>query len=485
MRTTGGTASSDDALSTLALQIVETASKPDCTITELARLAEQDPGFAARLLHLVNSPVNGISRRVSDVRQATSLLGVAALQNIALALAVTDLVPIGTAGETLLAVGLRRACAARRIAEITGFANHGEAFTTGLMLEVGFLRLARHDLEAAARLAHRPALSRPTQERIDGHIPHPLTGSHLARKWHLPDPMVDAIAHHHDDKPMPQPLARIAWAAERVAAVFEGGEVDGLRSGAVRAMVSIGAKPPDAEAMLKDLPALVREAGQAFQRKVGKQVELEKVLSDANLRLVELNKNYQDLLASMELMLKDKEKLVAELQRANADLERLAATDGLTGIHNRRAFLDVLRRDIARARRNGSKLSVLLLDVDHFKKVNDTHGHQAGDAVLVAVAKTAVGTVRTADVVARYGGEEFVVLLSGTPREGALVVAERMRVSLQALKIEIGGVLIQITASFGLAELKPEDDPDLVLGRADAALYRAKETGRNRVVADG
>lgn len=163
--------------------------------------------------------------------------------------------------------------------------------------------------------------------------------------------------------------------------------------------------------------------------------------------------------------------------------QRLASVDALTGLMNRRAFLDALRLELARAKRHGHALSVILLDVDHFKLINDTYGHASGDAVLSSVGKLLAGKSRAGDLVARWGGEEFVLALHATPLEGAMVLAERQRAALEALEI-IGpeGRRIAITASFGVALLSPDDSIESVVDRADRSMYFAKSSGRNRVV---
>lgn len=168
------------------------------------------------------------------------------------------------------------------------------------------------------------------------------------------------------------------------------------------------------------------------------------------------------------------------------ELRQIASVDALTGVATRRAWMDAANRELARARRTGHPFSVLLLDIDHFKEVNDTHGHPAGDEVLKAVAATATAESRQADVVGRLGGEEFALLISNTDRAAGLTQAERLRAAIQALTVPIEGRTLTVTASFGLADFMGRDDTvETLLSRADLSLYRAKRTGRNRVVAAG
>jgi two-component system, cell cycle response regulator len=173
------------------------------------------------------------------------------------------------------------------------------------------------------------------------------------------------------------------------------------------------------------------------------------------------------------------------LRDANLRLEKLSTTDGLTGLYNRRHFDGALIDELKRSLRYKAPFSVVLLDVDHFKRVNDEHGHGMGDAVLVGVSRALRGALRNIDVLARYGGEEFVVLLPQTPLTGAFNVAERLRAVVADVVHTLGRVSLSKTASFGVVSY---DGRDVSLGmeelmrRADQALYAAKRTGRNRVV---
>lgn len=167
-----------------------------------------------------------------------------------------------------------------------------------------------------------------------------------------------------------------------------------------------------------------------------------------------------------------------ELAEANAKLEALATSDGLTGLKNHRAFQEYLEQQFRIAHRSGAPLSVLLLDVDHFKQLNDTHGHPAGDEVLMGIGEILTQTARRSDFVARYGGEEFVIVLPDTDALGAMEAGERFRHGIASRKFSTGPV----TASIGAASILP-DDPDRarLIARADEALYASKRNGRNQV----
>lgn len=190
----------------------------------------------------------------------------------------------------------------------------------------------------------------------------------------------------------------------------------------------------------------------------------------------------QELVARVEGLLRIKT-MHARLSSAKRELEHISTTDSLTGLLNKRGLQTRLRDEFLRVQRYGRVLSAAILDLDHFKSVNDTWGHLAGDEVLRQFADLLGENVRETDVVARYGGEEFVVLLPETSVEGALVSLERMRESMAGSRFGAPYVSLPLTFSAGVACFPSEDvrAPDELLHRADAALYEAKRTGRNRV----
>lgn len=161
----------------------------------------------------------------------------------------------------------------------------------------------------------------------------------------------------------------------------------------------------------------------------------------------------------------------------------LATTDTLTGLFNRRHFNEISERAVAQARRTKSPCAVALLDIDHFKSFNDTHGHEAGDRVLVSVAQTLGASLRESDVLARWGGEEFVLLMADTEMSGALIMAERIRSAVEASEVRYGSVVLRCTISIGLSMVQADQGFNAVMVKADNALYQSKAAGRNRVTA--
>lgn len=211
---------------------------------------------------------------------------------------------------------------------------------------------------------------------------------------------------------------------------------------------------------------------------------------DAHNTIMEVK---QLLIGELQKIKEDNTSLKQQLDKTTKDLEekkekieefkKIAVIDPLTHIPNRRALDTRLANEISRIKRYKGVLSVVFIDIDHFKNINDSYGHVVGDEVLIAFASLLQNYLRDTDYAGRYGGEEFVIVLPGTDRKGARVVAERIRGEMKE-KVFVDkkkSVCLKVTASFGITEYKDGDDGNIILERADSALYKAKETGRDRI----
>jgi diguanylate cyclase (GGDEF)-like protein len=200
------------------------------------------------------------------------------------------------------------------------------------------------------------------------------------------------------------------------------------------------------------------------------------VLDEANAKRAE------EILPQVEIYLRETAP-VLEAKRLMETLKEANLRDPMTGLHNRRFLEESVENLISQCQRHKQHMSILMADLDYFKMVNDTHGHDAGDAVLKALAKVLVRTVRGGDYVIRYGGEEFLILLQETDAGKAVEVAEKIRLAVEEMKVSVGAIVLQKTISIGLADFPSDSDTFWqALKFADVALYHAKESGRNRVV---
>lgn len=257
----------------------------------------------------------------------------------------------------------------------------------------------------------------------------------------------------------------------------------GVDQSMARQLVAIKAGKPAADAFDHE----TRDTDQGTQALLKMVGNLYHVLAQQNNDLVAANQQLEDRVAART---RDLAAANDQLQVANQQLQAFSRTDGLLRIHNRAYFDERLLEEIARARRQAQPLAILMMDVDFFKRYNDTYGHQAGDACLQAVAR-AVGSVvkRRTDFLARYGGEELVALLPNTPGDGAVLLAQRVIDAVRAVGLahSASDVAPVVTLSIGAASALPELAGDAeagvqLLALADAALYQAKHQGRNRVV---
>jgi diguanylate cyclase len=193
---------------------------------------------------------------------------------------------------------------------------------------------------------------------------------------------------------------------------------------------------------------------------------------------------YRERAERMSERIQQLENEAAALERSLQREQRMALLDALTGIANRLGYNERIEQEFKRWKRFRQPLSLVAWDLDHFKNINDTYGHRAGDRVLRAFAKLISAKVRETDFVARYGGEEFVMLLIGTPAADARTVAESIREDIGGLGFHFRGTPVNVTASCGVTEVRDADTPESLFDRADRALYRAKESGRNRSIVD-
>jgi diguanylate cyclase (GGDEF)-like protein len=228
---------------------------------------------------------------------------------------------------------------------------------------------------------------------------------------------------------------------------------------------------------LADLYAEFRDALYQMERIARISDRYQSVSRESTLSLTE---RYAKQLRQLEKMARISDRYQAMMRDLNEALKDASTRDALTGIGNRRMLMDRLKAETARAERMSRPLTIAMGDVDRFKAVNDVHGHEAGDKVLVEVARVIEGNVRDYDLCGRWGGEEFMIIMPEiTATEGAVVV-DRVRHAIHGLRIPVGESAVMLSASFGIAERKPGESLSDMINRADAALFAAKRSGRNR-----
>jgi diguanylate cyclase (GGDEF)-like protein len=207
------------------------------------------------------------------------------------------------------------------------------------------------------------------------------------------------------------------------------------------------------------------------------------LLRDANSELSKLNCSYEQIVVDLKRAKSQAENLASELMKANEKLRTLALQDGLTGLYNHRHFHEILAQELERSKRHSRYLSLILFDIDFFKKVNDTFGHLIGDHVLKRIAAQIKKVTRTSDSLARFGGEEFAIVLPETNAAGLRVFGERIRRGIAGMEIGAQDQFFKVTVSVGGTTYEPDmniDHQDIMIDVADKAVYQSKSLGRNR-----
>jgi len=230
----------------------------------------------------------------------------------------------------------------------------------------------------------------------------------------------------------------------------------------------------DFERQLKD-----KELEIAYYKKIAEETGKNSIrqLTELSQMVYERNR----IMAEREVLLKKERQLTAELNGMNESLRILATMDSLTGVFNRRTILESLEKELHRSHRYGKVFGIILTDIDFFKIVNDTYGHQTGDNVLKCVCDNISANIRVNDVIGRYGGEEFLIIMPETDTDQAAIAAEKLRSAVESMSVPKESKQVKVTASFGVSSYRQSDDTKMIIARVDKALYESKKNGRNRV----
>ncbi|MBI4530613.1 MAG: diguanylate cyclase, partial [Candidatus Latescibacteria bacterium] len=390
------------------------------------------------------------------------------------------------------------------IAERAGLGIGDEALVAGLLEDIGMFLMAyslRDDYIRVLEEAERRGVEMTTAEEELLGVNHTQVGMILAERWMLPDALAVSIQYHHNPavvrkQGMSEDIAKVvevAYLSGLAADIFYGwGKSQRISQFKDGLLTLVHLDDSIAEDILSRLIDLTREMASCFQIQVDTDASRSyaKILQEANVELGRMNMKYdqmyRELMAGVgQLHQKNEElaRLTTELEEKNRLLQNLADRDGLTGVFNYRYFEEFLTRQVAQTRRYNRALSLIMIDIDNFKDLNDTYGHQQGNVVLRELAQIFTSSVRQADLVARYGGEEFVIVLVETELKGAVHAAEKVRHLVERFLFprEEGNPL-HVTISLGVATLSPDlQTAHQLIEAADKALYEAKQRGRNTV----
>ena len=478
----------------IALQILNIVQQEEASMQDLAKIISADPALTAKLLRIANSSFYSLPNEVSSVERALSVLGTNVIKNIALSFAIASELKDDKQASFDFDYFWRRSVTSGVAAKLLTTAlkeRNEDIFVTALLHDIGVLIMylsKGDDYGLVLRESRASGVSLTELEQQKYGFDHQQLGSTLVKSWGLPEQIYEPMRYHHDTSSAGEKYKRCAeilWMADQLAGIYsEPNSAEKARLIQRELVELFGLGEEQVRELVDEVATKSIEILEMFELDSSDMKPYSQMLQEANEELGRLNLSYEQLV--MELMeAKDNAELLsAELRDSNSRLKELVNRDGLTGLYNHRYFQESLSKEIARATRYQASVSLIMLDIDFFKKVNDNYGHPAGDLVLMNIARVVESAVRPSDIVARYGGEEFAVILPETNHAGMKVFSERLRRSVEGIATMVEGQQIKVTVSAGGVSFTP-DHPELTKERlietADRGLYMSKKNGRNQV----
>lgn len=493
-------------LSPIVEKVLRLIGDEKVSIGELAEIIQNDVSLSFKILKVVNSSFYGFPRKISTLSQAMVILGLSAVKNLALSMSILEIFMEGTAKvrgvqefKVFWERSLLSAVTARRLAILTKYSSEEEVFMAALLQDIGVLVFIKYFPEEYARVleeARRSATDPITLEDQRFGINHALLGEFLANKWQLPRSLTIPILRHHDPEGSPldselenvkeiEKISYFVHLSYLASTIFyDEYRPDRAMKLIEKAKQYFDIEPDVVDELLDNLAEEVKEVAEFFGLPIVGTRNYSELLVAANIELGRINLSYEQMNRELITAKRRAEELAQQLAEANRKLEEMANMDGLTRIFNRRVFQNLITREFYRCQRYGHPLACIMIDLDHFKKINDTHGHMVGDQVLREVAGLLLDNLRQSDFLARYGGEEFVVISPYADYKAAAVIAEKLRRAVENRVFQIEHRQLRITISLGAAtftkgsRISSEEE---LIEMADRNLYEAKRTGRNRV----
>lgn len=486
------------SLPKVAIDVLEMSKRDDVSVDELTAVIQNDPVLTAKMLKMVNSSLFGVAREVSSIKRAVGLLGMRSVKVMALSFSLVDTLNTDDQDGFDYAAYWRRALttgvAARLIGRTIKPAVSEEAFVAGLLADIGMVAAWRcvptvyREILDIWRATGQPL---PQVERDKMGFTHAYLSGTLLETWGLPKVICEAIATHRGDGAEaigePGSLPTIIHAAAILADLFcqevASAQLDCIKDLCIE---KTGIAADKLEQILEAIDEHVNTTAAMLSVHVGETIHYTQLQAEATMQLAQLSMQAE---AERKMSERREQAALHETELLNKEKKRIleaASTDGLTKIANRAAFDKRLAEDMERARTQAQSIGLIMLDVDHFKSFNDTHGHQAGDEVLRSVARALRETAVGRAFVARYGGEEFAAIFTNQSIAAVRELAEAIRHRIEQTTIDWEGTELRVTASLGAAVVMPSEVPisDVrLIEQADKLLYMAKHNGRNQVQA--
>lgn len=481
-------------LPNVAVKLLEISHSVDSDIDDVVDLIRQDPAISAQILKASNSSFFGFRSQVTNLHRAVSLLGTTVVSSLSLSFTLHNGTlrdgPLSTEFERYWMQSAIQAVTAETLSQQESHGISSEFFSLGLLLDLGRLAML-HTIPDAylpvlqQQVTEQRMLCDVEQELLG--FDHVTVGMELMERWHLPKTLIEAARHQHATLESLESLEASASEFAIHTAVLASATAEyfcGPHKGIALEWLTeftncrLHWKSSRLNSFLEVIRERVEQVGDLLSINTSEIADPCELITEANLQLAQLT--LREHVASTQ----------AEAHRdivlqENESLRAQTLHDATTGAYNRRFFDETLNNEINRCRRNAEAVGIAFIDIDHFKHLNDTYGHQFGDVVLQCVTETLKRTLRNADTVARFGGDELVVLINQPSEKGLMRVAERLKDAVALTKIQFGNMTVNVTVSIGTTFTIPgrgeRDVASNLVNAADKAMYESKKKGRNQV----
>ncbi|MBN2317888.1 MAG: GGDEF domain-containing protein [Acidobacteria bacterium] len=455
----------------VVLQILDLVQDPEISIPKLGRVIARDPALVAKILKVANSAWCGVRHEIATLDQAINLLGLNGIMSLALSFSlVQKLRNIKEKAFDYQAYWRRSVIAASATLAVGSSlkeSSRDELFLAGLLQDIGMLVIggAVPDYGRLIDSANNEHERIVELERQELGTDHAQIGSWFLAQWGLPNILVEAVHASHNMEASTIFLAKSAAIGSRIADIWINPDTDSATASASEAFTSyLGLSPEKLDPILVKTAEDIPEITQNLDIAIDDAASIARLLDQARQALADLHL-----------------RTIQEARFLSIQVQR----DTLTSLYNRAYLNDALENLFLSSQTLSQPLTVIFLDIDRFKEINDTYGHQGGDAVLVSVSRAIQSATRSGDTVTRFGGDEFIVLLDNTEESLGGKIAERIRASIAKAPHSIGdGKVINVTVSVGWTTMTPDSNissAQELLDIADASLYAAKASGRNKI----
>jgi diguanylate cyclase (GGDEF)-like protein len=478
----------------IVLRLLESIRKDDFSFTEIAGIIKSDPALTTRVLTMVNSSFYSLPAKVSNIERALAIMGVNVVKNIALSFMLVSNLKSDNEDSFDFSYFWRRAITAAVCAELLASRfneRDDDTFVIALLQDIGVFAIYSGSQKKYSNLLEEKKTGNLRLEVLEEQafgFNHQDIGSELLRIWGLPENVYMPIRYHHMHGEAPEEYRRLAiilFLSDMVSSLYNDAQCfEKIRHIGEVVKDCIGIHDSELETFIDEIRIKAVELCSYFDITPENMKPFSQILQEANEELSKMNLEYESMVLRLREEKLKAERLTHELEKSNRKLNELSFEDSLTGLFNRRYLFDIVDKEMSCEDRCERHFSILLFDIDFFKKINDRHGHHAGDFVLQRVAEVLKRTKRKTDIGFRYGGDEFVVLLPETDLKKSLIFGERLRGAIEKSDPIVMGHKIRITISAGVSTCIPGrrgSSLECLMDVADQALYNAKKSGRNRV----